>query len=193
MIYFQLFFTFFYIGAVSFGGGYGMMSLIREAVLHYEWLDEETFLDLAAVSESTPGPIAINMATFVGAEQGGFAGALCATLGAVLPSFILVLIIVALSRNLLKYKGVAAFLDGVRPAVAGLIVAAAAVMLLGILFGVRSFTAAPVLDGSGILMFAVIASAALLYKKLRGKGASPILSILLSAVLGLLLGVIRQR
>ena len=77
----QLFWTFLEIGAVSFGGGYGMISLIREKVLLHGWLEETQFLSFIAVSESTPGPLAINMATFIGASQAGMAGAICATLG----------------------------------------------------------------------------------------------------------------
>ena len=88
MIYLKLFLTFLEIGTVSFGGGYGMIALVREAVLGNSWLTEEEFLNLIAVSESTPGPIAVNTATFVGSTQGGFFGALAATLGVVLPSFL---------------------------------------------------------------------------------------------------------
>ena len=72
MIYLELFLTFLQIGAVSFGGGYAMISLIREQVLSHNWLSESDFLNMVAVSESTPGPIAVNMATFIGASQGGF-------------------------------------------------------------------------------------------------------------------------
>ena len=92
----QLFWTFLEIGAVSFGGGYGMISLIREKVLLHGWLEETQFLSFIAVSESTPGPLAINMATFIGASQAGAAGAICATLGVVLPSFFIILLIAAL-------------------------------------------------------------------------------------------------
>ena len=86
MIYLYLFITFFQIGLFGFGGGYGMISLIREKVLLNGWLSEAEFLSFIAVSESTPGPLAVNMATFIGASQGGVLGALCATLGVVLPS-----------------------------------------------------------------------------------------------------------
>ena len=95
MIYLKLFLTFFEIGAVSFGGGYGMVSLIREKVLLNGWLTQSGFLDIIAVSESTPGPLAVNMATFVGSSQAGFLGSVCATLGVVLPSFIIILLIAA--------------------------------------------------------------------------------------------------
>ena len=83
-MFLKLFLTFLEIGAVSFGGGYGMISLIREKVLLNGWLSEAEFLSFIAVSESTPGPLAVNMATFIGASQGGVPGALCATLGVVL-------------------------------------------------------------------------------------------------------------
>ena len=85
MIYLELFLTFLQVGAFSLGGGYGMISLIREKVLMYGWLTEEEMLNMIAVAESTPGPIAVNMATFVGSSQGGFLGAILATLGVVLP------------------------------------------------------------------------------------------------------------
>ena len=95
MIYFKLFLTFLEIGAVSFGGGYGMISLIREAVLSNHWLTESEFINFIAVSESTPGPLAVNMATFIGSSQGGVLGSLLATLGVVLPSFVIILLIAA--------------------------------------------------------------------------------------------------
>ena len=99
MIYLELFLTFLQIGAVSFGGGYGMISLIREKVLTHGWLTEKQLLDMIAVSESTPGPIAVNMATFIGSAQGGILGSFLATLGVVLPSFIVILIIASLIRS----------------------------------------------------------------------------------------------
>ena len=117
MIYLQLFLNFLMIGALSFGGGYGMISLVRETVLRHGWLTEAEFLSFVAVSESTPGPLAINMATFIGSSQGGFPGALIATLGVVLPSFFIILLIAAVLKNLMKYAGVEAFLSGVRPCV----------------------------------------------------------------------------
>lgn len=88
MIFLRLFFTFFKIGAFSFGGGYAIISIIRDTMLSNGWMSEETLIDIIAVAESTPGPIAINMATFVGAKEGGFLGSLCATLGMILPSFL---------------------------------------------------------------------------------------------------------
>ena len=99
MIYLKLFLIFLKIGFVSFGGGYGMISLIREDCLNYGWLTEDELLNFIAVAESTPGPIAVNMATFVGSSQGGILGAFLATLGVVLPSFIIILMIVMFLEN----------------------------------------------------------------------------------------------
>ena len=99
-MFLKLFLTFLEIGAVPFGGGYGMISLIREKVLLNGWLSEAEFLSFIAVSESTPGPLAVNMATFIGASQGGVLGALCATLGVVLPSFFIILLIAGLIVSL---------------------------------------------------------------------------------------------
>ena len=123
------------IGAVSFGGGYGMISLVREVVISNGWLSEGELMSFIAVSESTPGPLAVNMATFVGSSQGGLLGSFLATLGVVLPSFVIILLIAAMLRNLLKYAGVKAFLSGVRPCVVALILATALIMLLGTLLG----------------------------------------------------------
>lgn len=187
MIYLRLFLTFLEIGAVSFGGGYGMISLIREKVLGYGWLTEEEFLSFIAVSESTPGPLAVNMATFIGSSQGGFPGALCATLGVVLPSFCIILLIAALMRNLLKYAGVNAALGGIRPAVVGLILGTALTMALGTLFGFSTVGDPAVPDWRGLAILGVLLVLHALCRRFRHRPPSPILMILLSAGLGILL------
>ena len=146
----KLFLTFFEIGAVSFGGGYGMISLIREKVLLHGWLSEAEFLSFIAVSESTPGPLAVNMATFIGSSQGGVLGALCATLGVVLPSFFIILLIAALIHDLLKYAGVEAFLSGVRPCVVALILSTALTMGLSTLLDISTAADAPAPSWQGI-------------------------------------------
>lgn len=187
MIYLELFLTFLQIGAVSFGGGYGMISLIREKVLTHGWLTEKQLLDMIAVSESTPGPLAVNMATFIGSAQGGILGSFLATLGVVLPSFIVILIIASLIRNFLKYRGVQAFLSGIRPCVIGLILATAFTMPTGVLFGFKSAGGSLAIDINGIIIFAIIAIFAVVFKKVEKKAVSPIFLILLSAGLGMAL------
>ena len=186
MIYLQLFLTFLEVGAVSFGGGYGMISLIREKVLMQGWLNEGELLNLIAVAESTPGPIAVNMATFVGSTQGGAMGSLLATFGVVLPSFVIILLISAVIHNFFKYEGVKAFLNGVRPAVVGLITGTAVTMILSKLFGIKQITSAVSVDRSGILIFVLIVLLDGLWKKTKKKKMSPIHLILISAVLGIL-------
>lgn len=192
MIILQLFLTFLEIGAVSFGGGYGMISLIRERVLANGWLAETELLNLVAVSESTPGPIAVNIATFVGSSQAGIGGALAATVGVVLPSFIVMLVIAAVLRNFLQYRPVQAVLSGVRPCVVGLILATGGTMLLKNLIGVRSLAALPTPDVAGLIIFAMLVVGGALWKRWRGKPLAPIAMILVSAVLGMVLYPIWQ-
>ena len=186
MIYLQLFLNFLMIGALSFGGGYGMISLVRETVLRYGWLTEAEFLSFVAVSESTPGPLAINMATFIGSSQGGFPGALIATLGVVLPSFFIILLIAAVLKNLMKYAGVEAFLSGVRPCVVAMILATALNMMLSTLGGIKTLADGFAPDARSILVFAVLWAVHFVWKKRTQKAPSPIGMILLAAGLGIL-------
>ncbi|MCQ2435811.1 MAG: chromate transporter [Clostridia bacterium] len=185
MICLELFLTFLKIGAFTFGGGYAMIPLIRDEVLSHGWMTDERIMDLIAVSESTPGPIAINMATFIGSSQGGFAGAVCATLGVVLPSFVIILIITALVANLMKFAGVQAFLSGVRPVVVGLICATSVTMFLSVILSVSHFTDAISVDVRGVIILAALIAIHFIYKKIKGKRPSPILMILISAVMGI--------
>jgi chromate transporter len=186
MILLELFLTFFEIGALTFGGGYAMIPFVREQVLSHGWLTEEELLNMIAVSESTPGPIAVNMATFVGSEQAGILGSAAATLGVVLPSFIIILIISALLKNFLKYNGVKAFLSGVRPCVVALILGTATTLFLSVLLGIGSGDFELNIDILGILIFAIIVATSLIYKKIKGKKPSPILMIAFSAILGMI-------
>ena len=187
MIYLTLFLVFLEIGAVSFGGGYGMIPMMRDACLSHGFLTEEQFMDFIAVAESTPGPIAVNMATFVGSSQGGFLGALLATLGVILPALLIILLIAAVLKNLLKYKGVQGFLSGVRPAVAALILATAVTMGLRTIFGVTSVSGGFAFNYKGLIILAILVAVGLGSKYLLKKKASPIVVILISAGVGVLL------
>ena len=183
MIYLELFLTFLQIGAVSFGGGYAMISLIREQVLSHNWLSESDFLNIVAVSESTPGPIAVNMATFIGASQGGLLGSFIATLGVVLPSFFIILLIATLIRNLLKYKGVQAFLNGIRPCVIGLILSTSIILFFSTVFSMQQFESPISLDIRGLIILIV----QFIVKAKKHTETSPIVLILSSACLGTVL------
>ena len=130
-----LFWTFFKIGLFTFGGGYAMLPLIQEQVLAHGWATEAEIINYVAVSESTPGPFAINMATYVGMETGGFLGALCATLGVVLPSFIVILIVARVYAAFRTNRIVQGCMSGLKPAVIGLIAAAAISIAKTVFFG----------------------------------------------------------
>ena len=185
MIYAQLFLNFLMIGTLSFGGGYGMISLVREVVLGHGWLTESEFLSFIAVSESTPGPLAVNMATFIGSSQGGFLGALFATLGVVLPSFCIILLIAAVLQNLMKYAGVEAFLSGVRPCVVAMILATALTMALSTLVGVTTVGGGAAVSVRSVAVFVLLWAVHLGYKKATKKAPSPIGMIVLAAGLGI--------
>ncbi|MCQ2387441.1 MAG: chromate transporter [Clostridia bacterium] len=182
----DLFLTFLKVGAVSFGGGYGMISLLSEEVVSHGWLTKNQMLDFIAVSESTPGPIAINMATFIGSSQAGIWGSIVATIGIVLPSFIIILLIASVISGLLKLAGVKSFLDGVRPVVVGLIVATGLMMILSVLFSIETVKDAFVFDWKALVIFSIIAIIFFVYKYIKKKNVSPILLIIISAILGMI-------
>ncbi len=184
-MYLELFLTFFKVGALSFGGGFGMIALIRDAVVSTGRMTEGEFLNFVAVSESTPGPIAVNIATFVGSAEGGILGAFFATLGVILPSFLIILLIVSLISNLLKYAAVDAFLSGVRPAIVGLILSTVITLGASTLFGFSALGDEISPDISGIIILAGLLSLHFGCKKLCGRAPSLIVMILLSAALGL--------
>ena len=188
MIYWQLFFTFLKVGTFAFGGGYAMLSLIGDSVLRYGWMTEQELLNFVGVETVVPGPIAVNMATYVGYEQGGFLGALLATIGVVLPSFIIILIVVAVIRNLLKHPPVKAFLAGMRPSLGGLILSVAVTMALTVFFGIDSVKNIRfAFDWRTIAVLLLVIVIPMVWKRLWKKEFSSILLVLISGVLGMLL------
>ena len=185
MIYLQLFFTFLKVGAFAFGGGYVMLSLIGDSVLKYGWMTEEELLNFVGVETVIPGPIAVNMATYIGYAQGGFFGALLATVGVVLPSFIVILIVAAFVKNLLKYPPVKTFIASMRPALGGLILSVAVIMALTVFFGIdtvknTSFS----FDPRTLVVLAVVIAVPLVWKHFKKKEFSSILLVVISGVLG---------
>lgn len=188
MILLKLFLTFFEIGLFTFGGGYAMISLVKEQVLANNWLSEAELLNMIAVAESTPGPIAVNMATYVGSSQAGILGSALATLGVVLPSFIIILLISAVIKNFLKIEAVQGALAGVRPCVVALILGTAITLALSTLLGLKTIGETPISpDYIGIVIFAFVFALAEIIKKVKGKKPSPIIVILISAALGMIL------
>ena len=189
MQFFELFYTFFYIGIVTFGGGYAMLPLIQSTVLSKNWMPHEQLVDFIAISESTPGPFAINIATYIGAERCGLLGSVCATLGVVMPSFIVILLVARIYEKFNSNKIVKGVMTGLKPAVIGLI--ASAVLSIGKTVLVPGVTGFSEIFSSEIfnleLLCSVIIFAIGLFLILKKK-AHPILVVALSATLGILAG-----
>ena len=160
--------------------------LQREVVETRGWTTEEELADYFAIGQCTPGIIAVNTATFVGSTQGGFFGALAATLGVVLPSFVIILVIAALIRNFLQYAGVQAFLSGVRPCVVAMILATAVTMGLKSLVQFQCWGDSFAPDWKSLTIFALLWAVHLFWKKTRKKAPSPMAMIGLSALMGIL-------
>lgn len=184
MIYWDLFLGFLKVGCFTFGGAYSAIPLIRDVVRSYGWLSDETLTYMIAVSESTPGPIIVNLATYVGNSQAGFWGAVLATLAVVLPSFFVILLIMGVLKNTLKNKYVQAILRGLKPCIIGIILATGIYMTR---HHCVPMTANTFVDISALCVAVVLITAAFLYKRLRRKKLSPIALIVLSAILGILL------
>lgn len=183
----DLFLTFLKVGAIAFGGGYGIVALLKDEVVIHGWLTYEEFLNFIAVAESTPGPIAVNIATFVGASQAGFLGALLATIAVVLPAFIIIIVLMSILKKLLHYAGVKAFLSGIRPVVIGLIIGTGISLLLTVILGFEKLGSEIVFDWKSLVIFGIIAITSITLKKTKKITLSPILLIVISAVLGIIL------
>ncbi|MFA7075376.1 MAG: chromate transporter [Candidatus Izemoplasmatales bacterium] len=180
---FHLFITFFKIGLFTFGGGYAMIPLISEEVIGNGWLSYEQLLDFIAISESTPGPFAVNVSTFVGYNQLGITGAIFASLGVVLPSFIIILIIATAFHKFATNKYVIGFLEGVKPVIVGVILSVAVVFVLKSIFNIS------ILDfkdfdfsWSALLIFTAVFSMTKIWRKIH-----PVFIVLVSGLMGLLI------
>lgn len=187
MNYFTLFITFFKIGLFTFGGGYGTIPLIEGEVLAKGYISQENFINFIGVAESTPGPFAVNIATFIGSDLGGFLGGVIATLGVVLPSFIVMLTISAVLKNFTENKWVKGFMNGVQPFVIGLIVSTGLIIIVeNVYVNFGNFTTAPSINYIALLVTAIVLVCNFIYKAFKKKNMSAIPLILLSAVLGLI-------
>lgn len=180
MIYIEQFFSFLQIGLFSIGGGYAALPLIQQQVVEVNgWLDMTEFTDLIMISQMTPGPIAINGATFVGMRIGGLPGALAATAGCVAPSFVIVLLLAVLYKKYGKLELIQGILAGLRPVVVALIaVAGVGILELAFLDGAEKGIQAVSWNIPGMLLFA----AALFI--LRRWKLSPVLVMLLCGAAG---------
>ena len=184
MIYVDLLIGFLKVGLFAFGGAYGAIPLIRDVVLSYGWIGDETLTYMIAVSESTPGPIMVNLATYVGSSQAGFPGAVIATTAVVLPSFMIILLMMILLKKLLKDPYVQAVLQGLKPCMIGIILATGIFMILQHCFG--SFSAVSA-DMTAIILTVVLGAVYFGSRKVLKNGISPIGLIGISALAGILI------
>ena len=178
MIFLELFWVFFLIGAFTFGGGYAMIAMIQQQVVSRGWMEMEQLIDFVAIAESTPGPIAVNMATFVGAKLGGALGAACATLGVVLPSFVVILVVARCFRAFCANKWVGRVMNGLKPAVVGLIASAAVTIGGAVLFA----------DAEAAGWFWWLVTAAVMVLAFKFKKLHPIVIIGICAAIGIIAG-----
>lgn len=190
MIYLLLFLEFLKIGLFTFGGGYAMVPLVQETIEKHEWLTESQFAYMIGLCEVTPGPIALNMATFIGATNGGFLGGLVATVGVVIPSFVIICIIAALLAKFSNNKYVKSALKGTMAVAIGLIIYATLTMIGQVLVKVDVSTTSFNITGnlSSIRLFALIVGGYVLLWLIRKKKPGPILVIAMAALVGVIFG-----
>ena len=181
MIFLDLLIGFLEVGLFSFGGAYAAIPLIRDVVLAHGWMDDEMLSYMIAVSESTPGPLMVNLATYVGSNKGGFLGALIATTAVMLPAFFIIIFIMVFSKSLIKNPYLQAALRGLKPCVIGVILATGVYMILG---NCNIITKNSV-DYTAVLITCVLALIYFGSRKVFKKGLSPIGLICLAAVVGL--------
>lgn len=182
-LYLDLFLTFFKIGAFTFGGGYAMLPLVQQEVEKHAWMTQSEIVNFIAVSEATPGPFAVNISTYIGTETGGLAGAFCATLGVVLPSFIIILAIAKIYQKFEQSHTVQGVMSGLRPAVVGLI--GASVLSVGSDVFLTKNAEGIIVPSALIFSIAVFALSIFLSIK---KKIHPIKVIVLAALLGIIAG-----
>ncbi len=183
MIYLELFIGFLTVGLFSFGGAYAAIPLIRDVVISYGWIGEDTLTDMIAIGESTPGSIMVNLATYVGSCKAGLIGGILATFAVVLPAFIIILLIMVMLKSLQGNKYVQAILRGLKPCIIGIILATGCVMII-------KSSILPLLsdikDYRPFLIACILAIVYFVPRKVFSRKLSPILLITISAVLGVL-------
>lgn len=179
MILLELFLTFAKIGLFTIGGGYAMIPLIQEEIIRRNWLTLEGVIDILAISDMTPGPFAINAATFIGIQQAGIPGAIFATTGVITPSFIIVLLVARYFTKFKDHSLVQGLLTGIRPAVIGLI-ATATFSIMKSVFSITASSIFTLVNLKGIVILGLVLVG--IYKlKIH-----PALMIIISAILGML-------
>jgi len=182
MICLELLWGFLTVGLFSFGGAYSAIPLIRDVVLSYGWLNDEMLTYMIAVSESTPGPIMVNLATYIGSSQAGLVGSILATVAVVLPSFIIILLVMAFLRKTISNPYVQAILRGLKPCLIGLIIATGTYMVFE-----NIVITSPGYDVSikNVIVTALIFMLPFACMKFLDKKISPIQLLIASALIGM--------
>ena len=182
MIYLDLFLGFLKVGCFAFGGAYAAIPLIRDVVLSYGWVTDETLTYMIAVSEMTPGPIMVNLATYIGRSQAGFLGAFLATFAVVFPAFLIMLLCMFVFNSLMKNKCFRTVIGTLKPSVVGLILAIGLYMTAEAFIDLKgSFS----LDFKALAITVILLATAFLPPVFGKKKISPITLIIFSAVLGI--------
>ena len=180
MIYFNLFWGFLKVGLFSFGGAYGAIPLIKDVVMHYKWMNEEQLANIIAISESTPGPIMVNLATYVGSTKGGILGAALATFAVVLPAFFIILMVMFLLRKVMDNPYTQALLRGLKPCIIGIILSTGISMII-------KSSIYPLAKNNEIMPCILAVVLTFIYfgsERIMKKKISPIMLIVISAFLG---------
>ena len=185
MIYWDLFFGFLRVGMFAFGGAYGAIPMIRDIVLSCGWLTDEKLSYMIAVSESTPGPIMLNLATYVGYTQGGITGAILATFSVVLPSFLIILLITAGLKTFIKNPWFQAILKGLKPCISGIVLSTGLFMIV---FNCIDMNRTLKIDPYNLLITVILVSISIGAKVILKKKLSSFLLILIAGFLGILFG-----
>lgn len=180
MIYLRLFIEFLKVGFFSFGGGYGAIAIIRDVVISNNWLTDDGLAYMIALSESTPGPIMVNLATYVGSVNGGLLGAVVATIGVIFPAFLIIVLVVKVLSSIMDNKYFKYIMDGAILAVIGIILATGLFMLMKNNNTVELF----------ISLILLISLLVIKFKRLK---LNPIMFICYSAMIGVIVNIVIQR
>ena len=188
MIFFELFYTFFLIGLFTFGGGYAMIPMIQEQVVGKGWISADALTDFIAISEVTPGPFALNISTFVGNTVAGPFGAVCSTIGVILPSLIIIIIVAMIMNKFITNRFVQGGLNGVKPVVLALIFSTALIMFIKVMFfSGQSLRSEFSFDRKSLALLIMLIGFMLLHKKINKKALNPIALLALSATIGVII------
>ena len=179
MIYIKLIIDFFIVGLLSFGGSYASIPLIKDVASNYEIISEDMLMNFIAISESTPGPIAVNLASFVGTNVGGILGAILVTLAEILPAFLIILIFTIFFKNKLENEKISYGLSIIRPCIVGIIISVGLFMLLSVM------TSSENRGYSNIVILVLIIAAIYIHQKVAKKKLSAIKIIILGAIFGI--------